>query len=124
MQSATSSSVCALGAHPVRQQRTRSQAARCGGRGLEGKEQPRRAVLSLLGLGLALSSSGAAQADEPIPYKFPCGFDSPCIPPPPNGEARYIMPANQYDPAAAAVERLKAKLAAAKQAEGKPAAQE
>lgn len=123
MQSVTTSSVCLLRAHPVRQQRTRAQAVRCGGKEVE-VQQSRRAALSLLGLGLALSSSGAARADEPIPYKFPCGFDSPCIPPPPNGEARYIMPANQYDPAAAAVERLKAKLEAAKQAEGKPAAQE
>ncbi len=37
----------------------------------------------------------------------------PCMPAPPNGEPRYIMPSAAYDPAKLAVERLKAKQAAA-----------
>ena len=37
----------------------------------------------------------------------------PCFPPPPDGKPRYEMPGAAYDPAKLAVERYKAKLAAA-----------
>jgi hypothetical protein len=46
----------------------------------------------------------------------------PCMPAPPNGEPRYIMPGAAYDPAKEAVARYKAKLAAAAPAAPLPAA--
>ena len=124
MQSARVTGVCVLGAHPVRQQRTRAQAARCGGSlPTEAQQQSRRVALALLGL--VLSSSGAARAaEEREAYTFPCGFTTPCIPPPPNGEPRYTLPGSAYNPGKEAEEKFKAKLAAAKQASDKSAAQE
>lgn len=70
----------------------------------------RGAALSLLtGVTLVAWGTGATAASE---WKWPCGIDSPCIPPPPNGEPRYVMPGAAYSPAKAAEEALKAKLAA------------
>jgi len=75
----------------------------------------RRAALAFLASAAALLPR-AASADEKEPFRFEgCGVKTSCIPAPPNGEPRYIMPGAAYDPAKLAEERLKAKLAVAKQ---------
>ena len=88
----------------------------CASSAKQSSPLPRTLQRSAAAAAAALFLSSAAPS-----LAFECGFKTACIPPPPNGEPRYIMPGSAYDPAKLAAERFKAKLQAAKQQDAQPA---